>query len=174
MSSSETFNESEALTSETIDDLGLGIDMLKQKFPFFKSIGIWLTLEGYWNSISPSSPLAQQYPLFSCTFHDHIKNETTQGHLPLFEHWPKFWTDYFTTLKSCGVTFVKVDNQSFIDALTEGEEESTIKAYGHAVMTRAAVEVFGHMVHCMSQSGRFNTGEFGLGVDSGADGAVVR
>lgn len=174
MSTSEAFDHQEAHSSETIDDLGLGIDLIKQKFPFFRSIGVWLTLEGYWSSISPSSPLAQQYPLFACTFQDENKNETTQGHLPLFEHWPKFWNDYFSTLKSCGVTFVKVDNQSFIDALTEGEEESKIKAYGHAVMTRAAMEVFGEMVHCMSQSGRFNTGEFGLGVDPRAEGAVVR
>lgn len=120
--------------------------------------------------------MAQEYPLFECTFHDEITGESKQGHLPLFENWLQFFLDYFSALKSSGIAFVKVDNQAFIDALTEGGDAGQIKAHGHALMVKAAVEVFGRgkVIHCMSQSGRFNAGEFGLGVNADAVGAAVR
>ena len=177
MSQSEATDngEEESSSSLTLDDLVRGIDLLKQKFPFFTSIGIWVTLQGYWHCISPSSALAHEYTLFPCAFRKEQGDNTTNSHLPLFEHWPRFWKDYFTALKAAGITFVKVDNQAYIDTLTEGEEEAKIKAYGQAVMSKAAQEVFGDgMVHCMSQSGRFVAGEFGLGVDPTSVGAVAR
>ena len=88
-------------------------------------IGVWLTLQGYWNSIDPDSPLAKKY---DCQPHRAAKLDGIRGGViiplepqePIVEQWlpspekaGQFWEDWFSELKSWGIGFVKVSCHEF-------------------------------------------------------------
>ena len=88
-------------------------------------IGVWLTLQGYWNGIDPDSPLAKKY---NCQPHPTARLDQSRGGVviplepkePMEEQWlpspekaGEFWEDWFSELKNWGIGFVKAGRPTF-------------------------------------------------------------
>ncbi|KAJ9092319.1 hypothetical protein QFC19_008753 [Naganishia cerealis] len=169
--------------------MGGVVQLIKEKLPSVKDVGVWMTLEGYWKAIHPDSPLARKYRIepyaLDRAYMPGITNEPGNvSHLPTghgtwFLPHPDdafaFWRDWFTYLREQGVTWVKVDNQASLSfvAGVRGAEAHTGMWEG---MTRAAEEVWGagRVVYCMSHSERMYNGDAALGVASQDKKLVVR
>ena len=99
-----------------------------------EEVGVWLTLQGYWGSIHPDSPLITKY---DCKAHKTARGGQPRGGvviplepgdedeqwLPSPEKAGQFWEDWFTELKSWGIGFVKVRR----DCCCSADCRSTIK-----------------------------------------------
>ncbi|BGP18755.1 hypothetical protein JCM10213_003046 [Rhodosporidiobolus nylandii] len=157
-------------------------------------VGVWMTLLGYWHGVHPDGALADIYELrrthFRSTAHPSFDYKLF---LPSPADLPQFFTDYFTSLRSVGVDFVKVDDQASLDAIVrqeapEGQEEADPGEFKHLLlssMRNAAEAVFGSsstdestsisVVHCMAGSPRIWGGSLGLVGASPSDArALVR
>ncbi len=101
------------------------------KIKGIEEVGVWLTLQGYWWSIDPDSPLAQRY---NCMPHRTARSGQPRGGvviplepakpeedqwLPSPEMAGQFWEDWFTEMKSWGVGFVKVSHRVGFEVLAE-------------------------------------------------------
>ncbi|UNQ73235.1 Sip1-related alpha-galactosidase [Infirmifilum sp. NZ] len=83
------------------DGLAYAVSRLRQSGA--RSVGIWLTLNGYWNGIHPESHLAH-------SFREEL--EEVGGLLvPKPESSFRFYSEWFRLIKSKGFDFIKVDNQ---------------------------------------------------------------
>ncbi len=87
-----------------------------------EEVGVWLTLQGYWWSIDPDSPLIEKY---DCQPHPTARGDQPRGGAvilleplePVEEQWlpspdkaAPFWEDWFREMKSWGIGFVKVSH----------------------------------------------------------------
>lgn len=144
---------------------------------------------GYWDGVHPDSPLIHRY---NCrpypTSRDRLPgvenvpftpNYIPGGHgtiwLPPPEDSLRYWTDWFTYIRSCGATFLKVDNQAglvILDGVTGAECQY---ALWHN-MLRASDQVFGtgRVIHCMAQHEGIHGGVQGLGLLTGGERVVCR
>ena len=171
------------------------VSLIKKTLPTVEDVGVWMTLYGYWNSITPNSPLAKKYEMQIFK----LNRDNIQG-----IDWPKtafdgqqsgsiskpekrtwclppphlayaFWKDYFTSCFDAGISFVKVDNQAYGSLLdgVRGGEEFVAMWDG---MTRAANEVFGDnkVIHCMAHYERTFNGDIGMGVATQGKKIVIR
>jgi len=80
-------------------------------------VGVWMTLQGYWNGIDPNSALKDKY---ECKPHRIAERHQPRGDvtkmkagpsiawLPSPEKAEGFWRDWLTELKEAGISFVKV------------------------------------------------------------------
>ncbi|KAJ9125662.1 hypothetical protein QFC22_000624 [Naganishia vaughanmartiniae] len=170
----------------TVQDV---VKLVKEMLPTVRDVGVWMTLEGYWKSIHPDSPLVQKYRIeaydLDRRYMPGISNEPgSVTHLPtgrgtwILPHPDdafRFWKDWFTYLKQEGVTWVKVDNQASLSFLSgvRGAEAHTAMWRG---MTQAAEVVWGagRVIYCMSHSERMFNGDAALGVASDDRKLVVR
>ncbi|KAH8694852.1 glycoside hydrolase superfamily [Talaromyces proteolyticus] len=171
------------------------VALIKENLPTVKDIGVWMTLAGYWNSISPYSPLARNYEMrmyplernnvLGMEWPEHgfdgqqsaslVDLELRAYCLPPPHRAYEFWRDYFQSVVDAGITFVKVDNQaynSFLKAVEGGEEFVTM----WNSMTRAADEIFGEnrVIHCMAHYERTFNGDIGMGEATKGRKIVIR
>ena len=93
------------------------IEKLKKDYGI-NDVGIWSTLNGYWNGINPESELGKEYKdeLFSWKQKvrpDLAKSKTTTCYFirPGSESLNKFYDDFYGYLRDQGCSFVKIDNQ---------------------------------------------------------------
>ena len=133
----------------------------------------------YWDGLHPESALSDTYTLRRVTLKSPI-DSSDQGHLylPVLADLRAYYTDYFTSLHAAGVDFVKVDDQSKIDAFYEqevGEDEEDgarpekvgdlRQAMLHE-MRAAADRIFGAqedaVIHCMAGSPRIWGGDLAV------------
>lgn len=158
-----------------------------------QEVGVWLTLQGYWIAIDPSSPLIQKY---DCRSYKSASREQPRGgvNVPLQagegERWlpspekaKQFWLDWFTEMRSWGVSFVKVhpftmygesradssqvDNQADYDMIT-GPGTLHIQQAMWSGMLGAVEEIWGsidRVIMCMSHNERMLNGPGGLGAE---------
>ncbi|KFZ23309.1 hypothetical protein V502_02203 [Pseudogymnoascus sp. VKM F-4520 (FW-2644)] len=157
---------------------------IKEKLPTVKDVGVWMSIQGYWNGTVPSSPLVPKYDMspyrISAARVPKIQNGSSaavaqivaqryspnrEWYLPHPSRAFDFWKDYFRTCATAGITFVKVDNQASI-SLLEGQHGAEA---AHAMwngMFAAANEVFGpeKVIHCMSHSERMFVGDIATGL----------
>lgn len=83
------------------------VGLIKEKYGM--ETGIWHPVSGYWSGIDREGPLAESYS--DCL------TEGRNGQLVPDFAWEKafrFFDGYHEFLQSCGVSFVKIDNQSTI------------------------------------------------------------
>lgn len=101
------------------------IDNLKTNFAV-KYVGIWHAFNGYWSGIDPSSPLGKKYgnSLFKWTEKSPINPNDTGKQCfminPFTDSLSLFYTEWHAYLKSQGVDFLKVDNQSVVERMSAG------------------------------------------------------
>lgn len=144
--------------------------LLRIRYPSVKRVGVWLTLQGYWQG------LTEDFDGDAARF-DLVKYET-QGFDKVTRTWflphpdklEGFWTHYFKALKMAGADFVKLDNQASMDfVLPTNELAVRCKNEVHEVVARVGKEVFGDggIVYCMAHTPRIVAGEVGLGLQQG-------
>ena len=119
-------------------------------------------------------------------------DSSDQGHLylPVLADLRAYYTDYFTSLHAAGVDFVKVDDQSKIDALYEQEVGEDEEDGSHPEMVgdlrqamlhemRAAADrIFGAqedaVIHCMAGSPRIWGGDLAVLGAKGGGRSIIR
>ncbi len=99
------------------------ITRLKKEYGI-KYVGVWHTINGYWNGIDSASALGREYgkDLFTWS----VKNgsgKTIDFHFvsPYTKALERFYANWYRYLKGEGVDFVKVDNQLSIPQMSRGK-----------------------------------------------------
>lgn len=128
-------------------DLAEAIAVIKQSEPKVRQVGVWITINGYWNGLDARAFLSTQSYALKCpsTF-------WASQHLPCLEALEPFWLGYLNSLKRAGVGFVKVDNQAMLDWITPQEAQDVVfKQCAFSVMQTVALNVFGptNVIHCV-------------------------
>lgn len=171
------------------------VSLIKEKLSTVKDVGVWMTLAGYWNSVSPYSPLARKYDMHMYPIDRNnvlgiewpkdgpddqqtgtiLDPELRAYFLPPPHRAFDFWRDYFQAQADAGITFVKVDNQAYCSYLqgVEGGEEF-VALWNN--MVKAANQIFGEnrVIHCMAHYERFFNGDIGMGVATNGKKVIVR
>lgn len=98
-------------------------DLLKKKYGI-NNIGVWHTLNGYWEGLSESGKLANDFNDF-ITYSDKIPwlSETSKAFRfvnPFADDGCRFYDNWYKYLSEQGIAFVKVDNQLVVKKLAEG------------------------------------------------------
>lgn len=76
-------------------------------------VGVWHTLHGYWDGVSPGSAIAQGAPLYAGNDGASIPDPRAGAGRGFFDSW-------YGYLKQCGIDFVKVDGQGNTARFTRG------------------------------------------------------
>ena len=119
---------------------------LKSEFGV-KHVGVWHTLQGYWDGIDASAPDFAANPQWFWFGRNrrHCPN-------PIDEHGRHFMAEWYRRLRSWGVDFVKVDNQGgfreyFYNMLPQGEAMQKMQAN----LQNAAKDAGLPIINCMEQ-----------------------
>ncbi|WVW81834.1 hypothetical protein I302_103831 [Kwoniella bestiolae CBS 10118] len=145
-------------------------------------VGVWLTLQGYWEGIHPSSELIGRY---GCR--EYIKGKPEGGledeagsngdtvWLPPPESAKRFWNDWFGGLRGAGIDFIKCDNQADSTMAVDPDGFHAQQSLWSG-MLEAAQEHFGirGVIMCMANNERMLNGPGGLEVDRPKGDLVFR
>ena len=112
-------------------------------------MGVWHPITGYWKGIDKSGELYQEYK-------DALIDTYEEVCIPSFETDKayRFFRGFHDYLKSCGVEFVKVDNQSINRRYYKGlAPVGKTAALYHKALERSVNEHFGgNMINCMGMA----------------------
>lgn len=108
-----------------------------------EKLGLWITVNGYWNGVDPESNLARDYREFL---------EDLDGTLaPSPGRAFRFFMDWFKRARDAGFSFVKADNQLAVAALYTGHHPVEQAASQLHQALEAAAALFGlEVLNCMS------------------------
>lgn len=111
-----------------------------------EQVGVWHTFQSYWQGVHPDSPLVG---LFRGCLMDTMKGRILPCNQP--EKAFVFWDAWHGYMKSCGVDFVKVDNQSSACDYFEGTLPTALAARNTQIaLERSVLKHFGGaMINCM-------------------------
>ena len=136
----------------------------------------------YWDGLSPDGPLADAYgPLELWTLESRLpahSESNTHWYLPPTARLSDYYHDYFSSLKSAGIDFVKVDDQAHQDYVLsregDGGDAGELRTEMLRSMRTAADKIFGPgtTIHCMAGSPRIWGGELAL-VNKGSKSIVA-
>ncbi len=136
------------------------IEKLKSEYGI-ADVGIWSTLNGYWQGINPNSELGEQYKneLFSWSEKESpdlpkSKLRTCYFIKPESKYLNKFYDEFYGYLKGEGCSFVKIDNQLITERMAvnnfpifEGSEKY------HEALNSAAAKYFNNtIINCMDMT----------------------
>ena len=120
---------------------------LKGKYGI-RYLGLWHTLQGYWDGIDPESELYDRYK-------DSILEGTDGRYIPSPMEMKgfKFYLDWYRTLRKWGIDFVKVDNQSDLKSiiLNKTPVEEAMGNLLSSVHAAARIELKG-IINCMGMA----------------------
>jgi len=127
------------------DGLAAAVKRIKEEFGIEK-VGIWHTLQAFWDGIDPASPLAE-------ALSDALVMTASGKLIPALDKdgAARFWDAWYSYLSSCGIDFVKVDNQSSLPVQLIGTVPTTEGCRAaHAHLERAVEKYFGGVIiNCM-------------------------
>lgn len=114
---------------------------LKQRFPFIENVGVWCTINGYWNGIFPGSELDSQYKTIN----------TNTGLIVDPDCAFRFFDDLFRYLVDCGVSLVKMDNQVVFSWVDSPQVRSDLWNTHCHIVAHLGQKYFGaNFIYCMS------------------------
>lgn len=127
------------------------ISSIRSQYPEIKDIGIWHALMGYWGGISQSGSIASQYPttdISALLMGNKVSTVTTISAETLH----RFYHDFYTFLKSCGLTFVKTDVQHMVSTYQDPPTRRALISTYQSAWTSAHLAHFGgKAISCMSE-----------------------
>lgn len=133
------------------------VRLAKEKFGV-GHVGVWHTLQGYWQGVDPRGPLARRYRIVPCR--DRAPEfigwspqfDTTRRTLVAPDDVARFYQDFHRWLRTQGVDFVKVDNQAMLQQFAGKKlpRIATQAAYQRALQGATSVHFGGALLHCMS------------------------
>lgn len=119
-------------------------------FFFFPSLSYFVcrhTLWGYWNGINPDSTLHSKYQTI------HVKRSHGKvDNLIIPQNISRFYNDFYTYLKSQGISLVKVDFQASFDLLEDNEHYMFWKDYQEALSANSEAFFDSRVVYCMAHT----------------------
>ena len=134
------------------------IDKLKSA-KGLKNVGVWHTLNGYWQGLDPAGELFQRYPLFS--YYDQepwllerLGKDTFFIADPRTEKGSMFFDDWYKYLSAQGIDFVKADNQLVTERVTAGQIPLFDFAEKWHLSLQSAVSKYfnGAVINCMDMT----------------------
>ena len=127
------------------EGLAACIKRIKEEYGV-KYVGVWQAFNGYWKGIMPGSALARELSelLIQCPNGLLIVSPDPEKNYA-------FWSKWHSYLASCGVDFVKVDNQTtysyYVDELCRNVQAVR---QAHEGLERSVFEHFGgNLINCM-------------------------
>lgn len=134
------------------------IEKLKGKYGI-KYVGIWHTLNGYWNGIDPHSALGKQYKKELFPWQEKVHADTTAiktyyflkpGSMSL----SAFYDSWHQYLKKEGIDFLKIDNQVATEKMATGNFPLfTLSEKMHQALYRSIDKNFnGAVINCMDMT----------------------
>ena len=114
-----------------------------------KGVGVWHTINGYWQGIDPESEIGKEYAEYLDTLSSGMVIPSTdpdKGYV--------FWNAFHSHLADCGVDFVKVDNQSSTYNYLPGNTSVFEGVVGiHEGIEQSIAENFGgKVINCMGMN----------------------
>ncbi len=96
------------------EGLAAAVKKIKTEYGIEK-VGIWHTLQAFWDGIDPASPLAAELG-------DALMKTASGWLIPALDEdgAARFWDAWYSYLADCGIDFVKVDNQSSLPVQLTG------------------------------------------------------
>ena len=127
------------------DGLGGCIKRIKEEYGIEK-VGVWHTINGYWQGLDPNSEMAKEYADYLMT----LKNGMVIPSVDPDKGFV-FWDAFHSHLAECGVDFVKVDNQSStFDYLNRSAPIGTATIGIHEGIEQSVAKNFGgNIINCM-------------------------
>lgn len=149
------WNEFEAEPQAFPSGLKHTISRIRNTHPTIKHIAVWHALLGYWGGISPGGKIAKTYKTIEVDRKDAKRRDLPLGGKMLVvakEDVSRFYNDFYTFLRDCGIDAVKTDAQFMVDTWVEaGARRDLIKTYLDA-WTLSTLRHFGaKAISCMSQ-----------------------
>lgn len=127
------------------EGLAAAVKKIKEEYGV-ERVGIWHTLQAFWDGIDPASALAREMG-------DALVMAASGKLIPSLEcdGAGRFWDAWYSYLSDCGIDFVKVDNQSSLPVQLRGTcatPEGCRAAHAHL---EAAVDKYfdGVIINCM-------------------------
>lgn len=134
------------------DGLGPMISRIKQHYGV-RLFGIWHTLGGYWQGVNPDSALGERYHVQQSAVPLRRADGSVMNHAFAVspEDIARFYHDFYSYLKQCGVDLTKVDNHNAQanyapDSDRRGE---MVARYQQAFQGAAWTHMMGNAIHCM-------------------------
>ncbi|KAK4050024.1 hypothetical protein OIO90_005214 [Microbotryomycetes sp. JL221] len=172
----DLFNQclsNEQKNEEEVKRKGLGLAVEQIKMKGISKVGVWMTLEGYWDAISPFGPLSKQFNLEMWQIDTRLPKFAegdTHWFFPRINQIESYFKTYFETLKSCGIDFVKIDDQAHQDYVVEPDNSNERNDSGLLRqemlkrMRQVSNQVFGTgtTINCMAGSPRIWNGPLAL------------
>ena len=131
------------------------IDKLKSEY-HIDYVGVWHTLDGYWNGINPDSPLGREFKDYLFAWPSDAKSAADKHYFisPNSKGITKFFDDFHKYLAGQGFSFVKVDNQLVTQAMSPGNFPIFKGAEEIHDALNASVAKYFHdaMINCMDMT----------------------
>ncbi|KAG5463478.1 MAG: hypothetical protein BJ554DRAFT_7129 [Olpidium bornovanus] len=118
---------------------------IRQRHPYIRHIGVWHTVWGYWNGISPNSRIAEDFCVVEKTTSDQRTVHLVETRVL------RFYDEWYRMLRRSGVDFVKVDAQASFELLS-GEDRALGSAYRAALRESARKHMGGNVIYCMAHT----------------------
>lgn len=112
-------------------------------------VGVWHTIQGYWDGIDPRSALKARYK-------DSLFQSLTGSMIPdpVKKRGGAFYDGYHKFLADSGIDFVKVDNQSSLEPLVYNKLPlgHAARSLQHALQESVNANLGGNIINCMEMS----------------------
>lgn len=135
------------------DGLAPVIRQIKQQYDV-QMFGVWHTLAGYWQGVSPHGPLAKQYRIeqSASPLRRADGSELPHGNAIAPDDAARFYYDFYAYLRRCGVDLTKVDNQNAQANFAQSPNNrcEMVTRYQQAFQGAAWTYFLGNTIHCMS------------------------
>jgi raffinose synthase len=134
------------------------IEKLKKEYGV-KEVGVWHAFNGYWAGIDPKSELGEKYKADLVPYLDKVAwtdnpIDTFYFMNPKGDIGFKFYDDWYTYLKSQGISFLKVDNQLIMDRIARNNNAFSETAQNMQNNLQLAVKKHfnGNVINCMDMT----------------------
>jgi raffinose synthase len=129
------------------------ISLLKTEYGI-RDVGLWQTLNGYWNGVELHSTLGRKYRDVLMPYHENSSPEWFYTPSPRSDSAFAFFDEWHSRMKNDGVSFVKVDNQLVVERIAKNRIPVWDAAEGsHRNLARSIEKHFdGAAINCMDMT----------------------